>query len=119
MSAGRPHPRVTRAWATCFSLLSEPAIMQPGLTECKTQPRPSPLTQRCQALGPVASAPLLEDAVDLLQHVTQALVLGCPAGQGDLKQARLVSQDCLAVPAWPHPHSCPPRPKCCGVKGLA
>lgn len=67
--------------------------------------------------GPVASAPLLEDAVDLLQHVAQALVLGCPAGQGHLKQAGPVSQNCPEVPAWPQPHSCPPRPKCCCLKG--
>lgn len=39
----------------------------------------------------VPSAPLLEDAVNLLQHVAQALVLGRPAGQGHLKQAGLAS----------------------------
>lgn len=54
-----------------------------------------------QALGGDASAPLFEKAVNLLQHVAQALVLGCPAGQGDLKRAGLAPQGC-AQWSWPH-----------------
>lgn len=43
-------------------------------------------------LGGGASAPLFEKAVDLLQYTAQALVLGCPAGQGHLKRAGLAPQ---------------------------
>lgn len=51
--------------------------------------------------GGGASAPLFKEAVDLLQDVAQALVLGCPAGQGDLKRAGLAPQ------GWAQ-WSCPP-----------
>ena len=54
-----------------------------------------------QALAGGASAPLFKKAVNLLQHVAQALVLGCPAGQGDLKGAGLVPQGCARW-SWPH-----------------
>lgn len=64
-------------------------------TQSDQEAPPTPGPQRL-----VSSAPLLEDAVNLLQHMAQALVLGHPAGQGDLKQAGL----CLrTVPRGPGP----------------
>ena len=58
---------------------------------------------------------LLEDAVHLLQHMAQALVLGHPAGQGDLKQVGLVPQD-YAQHSWrglcrPPPPTLTPDPE--------
>lgn len=101
---GAPLPRVRHTpglFASLYSLSSSHHTAKPhrdGAAQPRTQPRgpfPSP-----RAAGGLVSAPLLENAVHLLQHMAQALVLGRPAGQGDLKKAGLAPQGCTQR-SWP------------------